>query len=60
MLFGQCELTIAHTTFGVNLSKLCRDTVSDVLSCQSCPWRLVEGSPVVDMEAVAEGPREGS
>ncbi len=31
MLFGQCEVTKAHTKFGVNMSKLCRDTVSDAV-----------------------------
>ncbi len=28
---GQCEVTMAHTKFGVNMSKLCRDTASDAV-----------------------------
>ncbi len=27
----QCEMTMAHTQFGVNMSKLCRDIASDVV-----------------------------
>ncbi len=27
----QCEMTMAHTKFGVNMSKLCRDIASDVV-----------------------------
>ena len=30
MWHGQSEVTMAHTKFGTNMSKLCRDTASDV------------------------------
>ena len=30
MWHGQCEVSMAHTKFGANMSKLCRDTASDV------------------------------
>ncbi len=30
MWHGQSEVKMAHTKFGANMSKLCRDTASDV------------------------------
>ncbi len=31
MWCGQCEVTMAYTKFGVNMSKLCSDTASDTV-----------------------------